>query len=55
MDEEALQQFNKERADLLLDVMRELELAVLESVLEGCFNEAVVLEIQALTLTLEII
>lgn len=50
MSEEALQQFRKERADLLLDVLRELELAVLESVLEGCFNEAVALEIQALHL-----
>lgn len=55
MDEEALQQFRKERADLLLDVLRELELVVLESALEGCFGEAVALEIQALLLLLLLI
>ena len=48
MDEEALQQFRKERADLLLDVLRDCEMAVLDSVLADCFDAAVALEIQAL-------
>ena len=48
MDEVALQQFRKEQADLLLDVLREVELAILDSELAGCFDAAVALEIQAL-------